>query len=335
MELSVLIPARNEEFLRNTVEDIAAHKEAETEVIAVFDGEWIDPPIPQLPDVNILYVPKSIGQRAATNMACRLSRAKYVMKCDAHCSFDQGFDRKMIEAFQRAGDNVTMVPVMKNLHVFNWRCHRCGWWKYQGPKPDRCGSCKDSRFIRRKMVWKPKRRTYNYSYCFDAEPHFGYFKEYNRRPEFEEALEKTGLTETMSLQGSCFMLTREKYWELNICGEELGNWGNQGIEVACKTWLSGGKVLANHATWYAHMFRTQTGFSFPWGMSGRETQKTKENVKNLLWNNKFDKQIYPVSWLVEKFWPIPANDKHRGWTDADLERLKQHERELKSQLQTK
>jgi len=55
------------------------------------------------------------------------------------------------------------------------------------------------------------------------------------------------------------MLTREKYWELNICDESLGSWGSQGIEVACKTWLSGGKCLVNHSTWYAHMFRTQGG----------------------------------------------------------------------------
>ena len=33
----------------------------------------------------------------------------------------------------------------------------------------------------------------------------------------------------------------------------VGNWGNQGIEVALKTWLSGGGVLVNHNTWYAHV----------------------------------------------------------------------------------
>jgi len=133
-------------------------------------------------------------------------------------------------------------------------------------------------------------------------------------------LEETGITETMSLQGSCFMLTREKYWELNICGEELGNWGNQGIEVACKTWLSGGRVMCNHNTWYAHLFRTQGGdFGFPYPISGRETQRTKANVKNLLWNNKFDKQIHPVSWLIDKFYPV------QGWSDEALAELKRQE----------
>lgn len=174
--------------------------------------------------------------------------------------------------------------------------------------------------MRRKIMWIGKERPQSNSFSFDSEPHFQYFNEYRHRQEYKDALDNNGLTETMSLQGSAFMLTRDKYWELNICGEELGNWGNQGIEVACKTWLSGGRVLVNHNTWYAHMFRTQGGdFGFPYPVSGRETQKTKENVKNLLWNNKFDKQIRPVSWLIEKFYPVP------GWSDEALAELKRKE----------
>jgi len=114
------------------------------------------------------------------------------------------------------------------------------------------------------------------------------------------------------------MLTRDKYWELNICDETLGSWGNQGIEVACKTWLSGGRVLVNHNTWYAHLFRTKTEFGFPWPVSGKEQAKTKENVRDVVWNRKCNNQIYPVSWLVEKFWPV------HGWTQEDINKLKEN-----------
>ena len=117
-DLSILIPARNEMFLKNTIEDALKNIEADTEVIAVLDGAWADPPIPQHDRVNIIYVPESIGQRAATNLACKLSKAKYVAKCDAHCSFDKGFDRKMLEGFKKVGDNVTVVPIMRNLWAF-------------------------------------------------------------------------------------------------------------------------------------------------------------------------------------------------------------------------
>jgi UDPglucose 6-dehydrogenase len=318
-DLSILIPARNEMFLTQTIEDILSKIEADTEIIAVLDGQWADPPIPQNDRVNVIYVPKSIGQRAATNLACRLSKAKYVMKADAHCSFDQGFDRKMIEAFQKVGDNVTMVPIMRNLWAFDWKCYHCGWKKYQGPTPLKCDQCgKDDR-LKRKIVWVAKHNPQSTSYCFDATPHFQYFEDWKHRPAYQEDKKNIGLTETMSLQGSCWMLTREKYWDLNISDERFGSWGSQGIEVAAKTWLSGGRVLVNHQTWYAHMFRTQGGdFGFPYPISGRDQDKAKSYARELFFNNKWDKQIYPLSWLVEKFWPV------KGWTEEDLAHLKQN-----------
>lgn len=318
-ELSILIPSRNEMFLARTIEDILEHIEADTEIIAVLDGAWADPPIPQHERVNVIYIPESIGQRAATNLAAKLSKAKYIMKVDAHCSFDQGFDRKMIEFMKNMGDDVTAVPIMRNLWAFDWVCYHnyCGWSKYQGPTPVKCEKCGKSDKVRRKMVWIGKHNPQSTSYCFDSVPHFQYFEEYKHREPYITDKKEKKYTETMSLQGSCFISTREKYWELKLSDEELGNWGNQGIEVACKTWLSGGRVLVNHETWYAHMFRTQGGdFSFPYHQSGRDVQKTKKRVWDLFINQKYEKQIYPVSWLVEKFWPV------RGWNDEDLKKLK-------------
>ena len=127
-------------------------------------------------------------------------------------------------------------------------------------------------------------------------------------------MKEEGFTETMSLQGSCFMATREKYWEKELCDETLGNWGNQGIEVALATWLTGGRVLVNHNTWYAHMFRTQGGdFGFPWhGIKGQSTDQTKKNVKDKYWNFKHPKQIHSVKWLLEKFSPVP------GWSEEQI-----------------
>lgn len=314
-ELSILIPARNEMFLAKTIENILENIEADTEVIAILDGAWANPPIADNPRVNIIYLPESIGQRASTNLGCRLSKAKYVMKVDAHCSFDKGFDRKMIAEMK---DNWTMVPIMRNLWAFDWKCYKCGWKKYQGPTPLKCEQCGNDnpRYIRRKILWIGKERPQSTSYCFDAEPHFQYFEDWKHRPQYAKDKAETGLTETMSLQGSCFMMTRDKYWELNICDESFGSWGNQGIEVAVKTWLSGGRVLCNHKTWYAHMFRTQGGdFSFPYQQSGREVSRCKAKVRDMFWKNKYEKQIYPLHWLVEKFMPV------KGWTQADVDKL--------------
>src|SRR3990167_503640 len=316
MDLSILIQARNEMFLARTIEDILTNREADTEVIVLLDGAWADPRVTQNERVNIIYVNKSVGQRAATNIACRLSKAKYVMKIDAHCSFDKGFDRKMLEAFEKTGDNVTMVPMMRNLWAFSWKCYHCGWKKYQSPTPLKCDNCGRSDNIKRKMMWVGKRNPQSTSFSFDKEPHFQYFEDWKHRSQYIKYKEELEITETMSLQGSCFMLTKEKYWELEISDERLGNWGNQGIEVACKTWLSGGRVLVNHSTWYAHLFRTQGGdFGFPWSLSGKDVKKTKNNVRDLFWENKWSKQKYTLKWLIKKFWPV------NGWTEEDLNKL--------------
>ncbi|KKT34568.1 MAG: hypothetical protein UW23_C0034G0007 [Candidatus Collierbacteria bacterium GW2011_GWA1_44_12] len=227
------------------------------------------------------------------------------MKVDAHCAFDKGFDVKMMNDMQ---DDWTMVPIMRNLHAFNWVCPD-GHIRYQGPSGP-CTACNKETV--RDVVWIAKNNPQSTSYCFDSEPHFQYFNEFKKRPGG-----KGDLTESMSLQGSCFMLTRDKYWELNICDENFGSWGSQGIEVAVKTWLSGGRVMVNHKTWYAHMFRTQGGdFGFPYQLSGSAVSHAKKTAKDLFFAGTWEKQIRPLSWLIEKFWPVP------GWKPEDLAKLK-------------
>ena len=309
-DLSLLIPARNEMFLARTIKDALKNIEADTEIIAVLDGQWADPQIEQHERVNVIYLPKAVGQRAATNVAARIAQGKYLMKVDAHCAFDQGFDRKMLEAYAKTGDDVTMVPIMRNLWAFDWKCYHCGWKKYQGPTPAACEQCGKTDKLRRKMMWVSKRNPQSTSYCFDKTPHFQYFEDWKHRDQYKKDKAETGLTETMSLQGSCFMATTERYWALGLCDESLGSWGNQGIEVACKTWLSGGRVLVNHKTYYAHMFRTQGGdFSFPYHQPGAEVSRTKKRVKGLFFDNKWPLAIRDLSWLVEKFSPVP------GWEE--------------------
>ncbi|OGM31444.1 hypothetical protein A2803_05235 [Candidatus Woesebacteria bacterium RIFCSPHIGHO2_01_FULL_44_21] len=304
-ELSILIPARNEIFLAKTIEDILQNIEGDTEIIAVLDGYWADPPVPQHERVTIIHNPESVGQRAATNQAAKLSKAKYLMKVDAHCAFDRGFDVKMMEAMH---DDWTMAPLMKNLHAFDWVCPD-GHRRYQGPS----GPCREcGKETTRDVVWIAKSSPKSVSYCFDSTPHFQYFGDWAKRPEGQG-----DITESMSLQGSCFMLTRDKFHELNVCDEAFGSWGSQGIEVAAKTWLSGGQVMINKKTWYAHMFRTQGGdFSFPYPISGRDQEKAKKYARELFFNNNWPLQKKPLSWLVEKFWPV------RGWTEDDLAKLK-------------
>jgi len=309
-DISIIIPSRNEMFLQRTIEDILNKRSGKTEVIAVLDGAWADPPVKDHPDVTLIHHSRSIGQRAACNEAALLSRAKYIIKCDAHCGFDKGFDVKLLEDIR---DDWTMVPVMRNLWAFNWVCED-GHERYQGPSGP-CTTC--GKETKRDYKWIGKHNPQSDSYSFNSEPRFMYFKAYRKRPEYKEGL-KIGLTETMSLQGSFFMMSRDKYWELNICDENFGSWGSQGLEVAIKTWLSGGKCMVSHKTWYAHMFRTQGGdFGFPYPQSDRKVKQNRDYARDRFINNKWNGAVRPLHWLLERFWPVPE------WTEEKLNELKE------------
>jgi len=299
MDLSIIIPARNEQFLKKTIDDLLQNIEGDTEIIAVLDGAWADPPVPQHEKVTIIYHPKSIGQRAAQNEAAKISQAKYLMKVDAHCAFDKGFDVKMMQEMQ---DDWTMVPVMKNLHAFDWVCAFCGYRQYQGPKPGQCPECTGVVF-EKDVVWIAKPSPNSTSYRFNKELHFKYFGEYKARQIGD-------IVDTMSLQGSCFMCTREKYWELELCDESWGSWGQQGTEVALKTWLSGGRVVCNKTTWYAHMFRTQSGWKWPYPAPGKSQQRARSISQDIFLNDKWPKAVHTFQWLIDKFAPVP------DWTEG-------------------
>lgn len=319
-DLSILIPARNEMFLATTVNDILSNIEGNTEIIVVLDGAWDDPKVPEDPRVTVVYQSTAIGQRASTNKACRLSNAKYVMKCDAHVAFDKGFDVKLIKAME-GHDDWTVMPRLYNLHVFDWKCNKCGSRWYQGPTPRHCmvnekdqnPHCDNTSDFERVMVWKPRMNRRSDFMRFDNDLHFQYFPEFGKRPEAQGEI-----ADLMSLLGACFMLTRERYWDLNICDEEYGSWGGQGTEVACKSWLSGGRLVVYKGTWYSHLFRTQGGdFGFPYVQSGKQIEHARQMNRDYWFNNSWPKQTRPLSWLVEKFWPVP------GWTDEDLKKIQE------------
>ena len=117
--------------------------------------------------------------------------------------------------------------------------------------------------------------------------------------------------ETMSFIGACMFMERDRYWELGGCDEKHGSWGQFGTEWACKSWLSGGKLLTAKETWFSHMFRTNNhGFSFPYPISGKDVGKARRYSEDLWLNNKWPKQKHELEWLVERFKPVP------GWHEG-------------------
>ena len=79
---------------------------------------------------------------------------------------------------------------------------------------------------------------------FDSDFKFQYWKEYSKR---EKAL--GDIVDLMSSIGACFFMHRDRFWDLGGMDEAHGSWGQFGTEVACKSWLSGGRHVINKKTW--------------------------------------------------------------------------------------
>src|SRR3990167_1984275 len=306
-QLSICIPARNEEFLGRTIQDLLEHTSPEiTEIIAILDGYLPNPPLPTNSRVTIIYNPVSVGQRAGTNQAAKIAKGKYILKLDAHCAIDQDFDLKMIKAMEELGENTTLIPLMKNMHIFDWVCSE-GHRRYQGPS-GMCETCGKSTV--KDIVWIAKKSPNTFTFRVDKTLHFQYFSELAKIPENIKGALKldgtydTNYRETFSIQGSCFMATREKYLELDLNSEDFHSWGQQGAEVAFKTWLSGGRVIANLNTWYAHMFRTRGGdFGFPYPNPQNKVNENRELSRELFQKDKWPLATRKFQWILDKFNP--------------------------------
>jgi hypothetical protein len=122
----------------------------------------------------------------------------------------------------------------------------------------------------------------------------------------------------MTCQGSGWFLHRDRFWELGGLDERHGHWGAMGCEIGCKTWLSGGRLVVNKKTWYAHW---QRGHAHTKGVKlkvrkrsyhlPRETVRmAHEYAKDLWFNNKWPLQKRNFEWLIEKFSPVP------GWENG-------------------
>jgi hypothetical protein len=310
-DLSVLIPARNEMFLTRTVENLLENIEGDTEVIAICDGYWPEPGIADNPRVKLVHYTEPVGQRGGTNLAAKLSESKYIMKLDAHCAVDKGFDVKLMKDLEGHYD-WTMVPRMYNLHGFDWQCDKCGNRTYQGPTPTKCEKCDNTTDFHREIVWKPRLSRKSDFMRFDNTMHFQYWGEFEKRPEGQGQI-----CDLLCHVGACWMMHRERYWELGGCDENHGSWGQMGVEISCKTWLSGGRQVVNKNTWFSHMFRTQGGdFSFPYEMSGRQVDVARKYSRNLWMNDTWPQAKHNLEWLLRKFWPVPT------WTEEDIKNLK-------------
>jgi glycosyltransferase involved in cell wall biosynthesis len=285
-KVSFLIPARNEIYLEPTIKSLLDNCKGDIEIIVVLDGYIPDPPIILNDDrVIFLYYKESIGQRAAINEAAKIATGDFLCKLDAHCCVDEGFDVKLAADCEYGW---TVIPRMKNLDpdTFMPRFHDDEELAF------RKGKIVDYMYM---GIEKGELRTLYYPWKVSQKMH----------KERKDIL----IDETMSCQGCCYSMHKDRYWELGGAMEEHGSWGNQGIEIAAGTWLSGGKLIVNKKTWFAHLWRKE----HPFPLSGKQVEAARKYSWDLWINNKWPKAVHTFQWLVDKFNPPGWNsDRPEG-----------------------
>lgn len=107
--------------------------------------------------------------------------------------------------------------------------------------------------------------------------------------DWQEGNTKAEIEETPSSQGSCWLMRKDYFHFLELMDEETyGTFWNEFQEIGLKCWLSGGRVLVNKKTWYAHWHKQERGY----------TLNEKPKLQEFSWH----KATKPLSWLMEKSW---------------------------------
>ncbi len=285
-KISVVIPSRQPEFLNKTIEDLFEKAEEEIEVIAVLDGYWTEVDKRAI----TIHFGQHKGMRDGINAGVAIATGDYIMKSDEHNMFDKGFDVKLKADIE---DDWVVIPRRKRLDAENWTLVEDGRrdidymhidYPYQRPLDKTCGL------------------------------HGGEWKQ--RFDERKDIL----IDDNPSMQGSCWFMTK-KHWDKTIKSldtEKYGTFTQEAQEIGFKTWFSGGRMVVNKKTWYAHYHKGRRGKGY-----GFSTQQYKDHCADMekgrvycinYWLYTKDYK-YDWEWFITKFPDMP------GWGDDWKERI--------------
>ncbi|MBW2562132.1 MAG: glycosyltransferase [Deltaproteobacteria bacterium] len=267
-KVSVVIPARNEPYLARTVDDLFSKAQGPIEVIVVLDGYWPEPPLKDRQNLIVIHEPAPKGMRPAINCGAWIATGKYLMKCDAHCIFDDGFDVKLVADCQ---PEWAMVP---------------------------------RRYDLRRKDWSRGDKLYEFQYISAPDDPRYVFKGCNW-PEYAERVRGQKLVDLMTTQGSCWFMHHARFEEIGGLDEDnYGTMGREAQEVCLKTWLSGGRFVLSRRTWYAHWKRGSKERTYT--KPRADFEKSKQFAVDLWTNDKWPLQVRKLQWLLDRFKPIPS-----------------------------
>lgn len=292
--VSIIIPARNEIFLEKTIRDILAKARGPIEVIPVLDGYWCNPDeIVEDKRVSYLHFGESHGMREAINAAVRKAKGEYILKCDAHVMFDEGFDVKLVAdvpTYQEksgSADNWIVIPRRKRLDAEAWAIQDVGKidvdYEFLSSSAD--NGAKGNIWTERAMA-----RLNDPKYDID---------------------------ENMTFQGSCWFMPRTHYLDRLGGMSEVGygTFVREAQEIGLKTWLGDGRIFTNKRTWYAHLHKGPK-YGRMYFLNKREIEEGNAYCDDFWFNNRWQGAKRDLAWFIERFMPVPM------WTPELIEQVR-------------
>jgi len=277
MKLSVIIPAYHEPYLVNTLKALIAATRlgSDLEILVVLDGPWYtgDDLSKIDPRIKVIQLDENIGMRGAINTGLSVAQGECIMKVDAHCVFElESFTERMLDGLQ--DENWLVVPRQYALNVDGWQIGRIknprDYHFFKFPGPDGIMSI---------HPYKPE-----------------------QIPEL--------IVDTLIMQGSCWCAVKEvfmrKVGKLDDREDTYGSFAAEQLEIGLKYWLSGGAIKTLKGTWYGHLKKQSVRYR------ADPFARKKDFRHNWYWSakhwlrNEEPGMIYPLSWLLEKFWPVPT-----------------------------
>ena len=300
-KVSVIIPARNEPFLQNTINELFEKAAGDIEVIPVLDAYWPDPALKNSDGLTIIHRGSVQGMRENINIGARVATGDYLMKIDAHCMVGEGYDEILKKDCQ---DNWLCVPSRYSLDAEKWE-------RTRGPVdyltltfPYNCDDLYGTGFHGKK--WKGEK---------GLEGGF-----WHREKERKSVL----IDEILTFQGSCWFMKKDYFFEIECLDSANYNFHQEAQELGFKVWLSGGRCVRNKKTWYAHLHKGEKhGRGFR--LSKRLMIESEIFSTDYWMNNKWHKQTRKLDWLIDKFGPLDGWPE--DWTDPKYAEEYKHPRE--------
>ena len=221
-KVSVIIPARKEPYVNETIRDVMNNAEGEIEVLLVLDGWEPEYKIKRRKGLKTLKNKNVEGMRPSINAAAKVATGDYLVKIDAHSTVGEGWDEILKKD---CADNWIVIPRRYSLDAPTWTVKN-----------------------------RPPVDAMVYKYPF----HRPYRPRLTGRPCERRRLQQADqmLVEDMVFQGSFWFMHRDHFIKRlgGMDANGYGTFGEEPQEIGLKTQLGPweGAVMRNKNTWYAH-----------------------------------------------------------------------------------